>query len=452
MMKPLLTTALKFTVVSFALMVCLLANGQNSNLVVDKIIAKVDNYIVLKSDLEKSYLEYLSRGEFNQGNAKCGILEQLIVNKMLVAKAEIDSVLVDDADVAESLRRRMDYMLQQVGSEEEIEKFYGKRLDQIESELFDEVKEQMTIQKMEGEVTTKLKVTPSEVRKFFERIPRDSLPYFSTEVSVAQIVMDPKPGEKQVNDVKARLSSIRDRILAGESFSDLAKLYSEDPGSGPNGGELPFFRRGELAPEYEATALTLEDGVISEPVVSEFGVHIIELMEKRGNTFKSRHILISPRPSFEDVKRAEMELDSIRTLILNDSITFREAAKEWSDDDFTSGNGGHFTDGNGSVKVAVESLDPNIFFTIDTMKVGSITRPLKFSKPDGKQSFRILNYVSKTPPHQANLGQDYQKISDATMNQKRAIEMNKWFERARKDVFIEVDGEYDYCDILNKVN
>ena len=426
------------------------AKSQGDPLVIDKIIAKVDNYIVLKSDLERAYLDYLSRGEFNTGDAKCRILENLVVNKMMVAKAEIDSVMVEDGEVQTDLNRRLDYMISQIGSIEEIEKFYDKSIDQIEAELFENVKEQLIIRKMQGELTSGLQVSPAEVKKFFKNIDRDSLPYFSTEVTVGQIVKRPEPGVSQVDKVRNTLLEIRNQILSGSaSFEELARLYSEDPGSAANGGQLPFYKRGELAPEYEATALTLEKDELSMPVRTQFGFHLIQLQEKRGNTFKTRHILISPRPSSEDLVAAENFLDSLRTLIVNDSIAFDQAAKEHSDDDATSSSGGFFLAEDGASKVSVETLDPNIFFTIDTMQVGSITRPLRFQERDGSYSFRMLYYQDKIRPHQANLDQDYQKIATAALNEKRARKLSDWFDEASGDVYIDVDPAYDYCNLKN---
>ena len=422
--------------------------GQGNPLVIDKIIAKVDNYIVLKSDLERAYLDYLSSGEFNSGDAKCRILENLVVNKMMVAKAEIDSVLVEDSEVQSDLNRRLDYMISQIGSIEEIEKFYGKSIEQIEGELFENVKEQLIIRKMQGELTSDLQVSPAEVKKFFKNIDRDSLPYFSTEVTVGQIVKRPKPGSPQVIKVRNTLLEIRRQIVEGTAtFEELARLYSEDPGSAANGGQLPFYKRGELAPEFEATALTLEKDELSMPVRTQFGFHLIQLQEKRGNTFKTRHILISPRPAAEDLVAAENSLDSLRTMILGDSISFDQAAKEYSDDDATSSSGGFFLAEDGASKVSVETLDPNIFFTIDTMKVGSISRPLRFQERDGSYSFRILYFRDKIRPHQANLDQDYQKIATAALNEKRARRLSDWFDEASGDVYIDVDPDYDYCNL-----
>ena len=438
---------MRYIAISFFLFTFFFSKGQEGQVVVDKIIAKVDNYIILKSDLEKAYIEFLSRGEYNQGNLKCKILENLIVNKMMVAKAEIDSIVVSDAEVQSNLRRRMDYMVSQIGSEEEIEKFYGKSLRQIEAELFNDIKEQLIVQRMQSEITSDITVTPQEVRRFFANIPQDSLPFFSTEVEVAQIVKKPTPGADQRNKVIRQLYEIKGQILKGEPFAEFAKRYSEDPGSAARGGDLPFYKRGELAPEFEAAAMTMDEGEISDPVKTQFGYHLIQLQERRGNTFKSRHILISAKPSQRDVEKAKEYLDSLRTKILEDSLTFQTAAKEYSDDQLTSSNGGFFSTDDGSIKVSVEDLDPNIFFTIDTMSVGSITKPIKYTTEQGAQAFRILYFKDKIPPHQANLKDDYQKIANATLNQKQSSRLNSWFSEARDDVFIEVDPEYDYCNL-----
>ncbi|MEM8895267.1 MAG: peptidylprolyl isomerase [Bacteroidota bacterium] len=257
----------------------------SKGVVIDKIIAKVDDYIILKSELEQSYIDFLARGEINTGNAKCNIFESLIINKLLVAKAEIDSVIVADSEVYDNLDRRMQYFVSQIGSEEAIEEYYGKSIDEFRQELFDDIKELLVVQRMQGEITKDTEVSPAEVRKFFRKIPSDSLPYFSTEVSIAQIVKVPEVSDSKKNEVKAQLNEIRNRVLAGEDFGELAKQYSMDPGSGPSGGILGFFKRGELAPEFEATALSMKPGEISYPVETDFGIHIIQLIERRGNSF-----------------------------------------------------------------------------------------------------------------------------------------------------------------------
>jgi peptidyl-prolyl cis-trans isomerase SurA len=352
MMKHLAQTHLKYIAASFFLILTLVGKSQN-DVIIDKIIVKVDNYIILKSDLEKSYLDFLSRGQLNTGNLRCEILESLIVNKLMLAKAEIDSVVVSDVEVNANMGQRIDYMISQVGSVEEIEKFYGKSMKQIESELFDQIKEQLVIQRMQGEITDGIKVTPKEVQTFFKSIPQDSLPYFSTEVIVGVIVMKPKAGFEQQQKAESQLLEIRRQILAGESFSTLARRYSEDPGSAANGGQLPFYKRGELAPEFEAAAMTMSPGELSMPIKTDFGYHLIELQERRGNTFKTRHILIMPKPSQEDITNRRQELDSIRTLIVTDQANFRTMAKEHSDDKNTSFNGGFYSAGDGAERVPV---------------------------------------------------------------------------------------------------
>ena len=440
---------LKFLVISLGLLGSGFSFGQSSEdgLVIDKIAAKVDDYIILKSDVEKAYLDYLSRGEYRGSNAKCDILQQLVVNKMMVAQAEIDSVIVLDEEVNSNLDRRMSVMMQQFGGEAEVQKAYGKSIQQIRSEVFDNIKEQLTIQRMQSELTAEMKVAPAEVRKFFREIPRDSLPFFSTEVSVAQIVSVPEPGKTQKDKVRNLMLDIRSRIESGESFADLAKKYSQDPGSAARGGELPFYSRGQLAPEFEASALSMTPGQLSMPIESQFGFHLIELQAKRGNTFKTRHILITPTPDASDFQKSQNFLDSIRMVVLTDSITFQSAAKDHSDDQETSSSGGFFLDESGASRVSVDQLDPNIFFTLDTMQVGNITKPIRFQQQNGSYAYRILYYKDRVAPHQANLDIDYQKIAAATLGKKKNDKIEEWFETARANVYIEIDPEFDYCNI-----
>lgn len=450
MKKPNKPMRLRSILISSLLTLSMVSYSQSGDgIVIDKIIAKVDDYIVLKSELERSYLDFLSRGEARGSNAKCQILQQLVVNKMLMAQSEIDSIFVEDAEVNSNLDRRMAVMAQQFGGESEIERAYGKSIEQIRSEIFESIKEQLTIQRMQSELTSDLKVTPSEVKKFFKAIPQDSLPYFSTEVSVGQIVKQPEPGKLQKDKVKNLLLDIRSRIEKGESFESLARQYSQDPGSASLGGQLGFYGRGELAPEYEAASLSMSPGEISMPVETQFGIHLIQLQEKRGNTYRTRHILITPQPSQNDYDKAKQYLDSLRTLIVRDSLTFQSAAKEYSDDQETSSAGGFFQDETGAIRVPAEQLDPNIFFTIDTMQVGKITLPIRFQQPDGTYAFRIIYYKDKIRPHQANLDIDYQKIANAALMRKKNQIISEWFEKARGNVFIEVDPEYDYCNLTN---
>ncbi|MBL3654850.1 peptidylprolyl isomerase [Fulvivirga sediminis] len=420
-------------------------------LVADKIIAKVDNYIVLKSDLENTYMNYLANGNPATADARCRILAQLISQKLMVAKAEIDSVIVTDEEVDGNLDRRMQMILSQYGgSPEQLETYYGKTVEEIQADLRDQVKEQLVVQRMQETITSGIKVTPSEVKRFFSKMPQDSLPYFSTEVEVAQIVKIPEVGEDQLKAAKQKLNDIRRKILGGEaSFEAMAKEYSKDPGSAKYGGNLGFAKRGVMAPEFEAAALKLKPGEISDPFTTQFGVHIVQLIERRGNEYNSRHILISAEPSEKDMQKGIEYLDSLRTRITQDSITFAKAAKEYSDDMYTAGNGGFFTDNNEGTRVSSEDLDPVIFFALDSMQVGNISKPIRFRTDNGKQAVRILYYKSKVRPHQANLKDDWQKIQSAALSEKKNRTLNNWFNEARGDVFISIEDDYEYCGILN---
>lgn len=418
--------------------------------VVDEVIAKVDNYIVLKSEVDRMYQDYLTNGNAPSQGARCEILALITRNKLMLAKAEIDSVVVLDADVDQNTQRRMDIILAQSGrTPAELEEIYGKTLEQIRSELRDQIREQMIVQKMEEEITADISVTPAEVKRFFNRIPKDSLPYFSASVEVAQIVRVAKTSPEQKAKTRNQLLDIRSRIIAGENFGELARKHSDDPSVLSNNGEMGWVGRGRMVPEYEAVAFRLKPGEISMPFESPFGMHIMQLIERRGNEYKSRHILISPKPSEADLKQAANFLDSLRTLIVNDSITFQQAAKEHSDDVATKGNGGFFSDADGGMRLTVDELDPGVFFRIDSMEVGDISKPIVYRTEDGKDAVRILYYKSRIAPHQASLKEDYHKIQTAALTEKKNKILAEWFLNARQDVFINIDRTYDYCGILN---
>ena len=426
------------------------AQEVSNGLVLDKIIGRVDDYIVLKSELESTYLEILSRGERISGNTKCAVFKDLITSKLLVAKAEIDSVIVEDGEVNQELNSRMALIINQIGSEDEIEKYYNKTIAEFKKELFDDIKEQLVVRKMRQEILTDISVSPEEVKEFYGDIPKDSVPYFSTQVKVSQIVKIPEIGKKQKEKVREEIMKIRDRISNGESFEILATLYSQDPGSAQNGGNLGFAGRGSFQPEFEAAALKLKPGEVSMPVETKFGFHLIELIEKRGNLFSSRHILLQPTFSEEDIKQAKNYLDSLADLASNvDSISFEDLARLYSDDKFTSSFGGYFTDAMGSENVLVEELDPVVFFTIDTMEIGQISVPIETRLDDGTTAYKILLYKEKIPPHLGNLSEDYQRFRNFALNRKQVELMDLWFERAKGDVFINIDPEYNSCDIMN---
>lgn len=423
--------------------------AQDNKQVVDEIIVKVDDYIALKSELDLSYLDMSARSRFGSSIDKCDVLRQIVQNKLMLAKAEIDSISVSDEQVSAELDARMQYMVAQLGSEEEIERYYNKPLSQFKAELQDKMREQLLIKEVSRSITSEVEITPAEVKRFFNQLPADSLPFFSTEVTVGHIVKLPEVSEAQKEEVRERLNEIRQKIVSGEAtFAEMAKKYSEDPGSAGTGGNLGFRQRGELVPEYEATALKMNPGDISQPIESQFGFHLIELIERRGNTFNSRHILIKPNSSNLDIAEAERYLDSLRTEIVEGKMDFAIAAKEYSDDQQTNSSGGYFLSQDGSNRISVEELDPSLFFVIDTMEVGTISKPLPYRTADGKEAVRIIYYDGKVKPHRANLRDDYQKIQTAALTEKKNRIIAKWFEDAVDDVYIDIDEEYGYCNIV----
>ena len=417
--------------------------------IADEIIARVDDYIVLRSELESTYLEILSRGESISGNTKCAVLKDLVTNKLLVAKAEIDSVIVEDGQVDQELNSRMALIINQIGSEQEIERYYNKTIAEFKKELFDDIKEQLVARKMRQEILMDIEVSPEEVKNFYNSIPRDSLPYFSTQVKVSQIVKVPEIGQKQKDKTRQELLKIRERIESGESFEILATLYSQDPGSSQNGGNLGFVGRGVFQPEFEAEVFKLKPGQVSMPVETEFGYHLIQLIERRGNLFNSRHILLQPEYSEDDIQITIDFLDSLKDLAYSESVTFEELAREYPDDKFTSSFGGYFTDAMGSENVLVEELDPVVFFTIDTMSVGQISIPFESRTDDGKLAYKLIFYKEKIPPHLGNLESDYQRFRNYSLNRKQSVELDFWFNEAKKEVYIKIDPEYNVCDITN---
>jgi len=434
----------------FSLVLARASAQEDGGFVVDKIIAKVDNYILIKSELERAYQDYLTNGGAPSNDIRCQYLAMLIRNKLMLAKAEIDSVVVLDAEVDLNTQNRMDMIIAQSGSTPgQLEELYGKTLEQLRMELREQIREQMIVSKMEEEMTSGITVTPAEVKRFFNKIPKDSLPYFSAGVQVAQIVKIAEVSSEQKNKTRAELIDVRNQLLGGADFATVAKKYSDDPSVLSNGGDMGWSARGRMVPEYEAMAFRLKPKEISMPFESPFGMHIMQLMERRGNEYHSRHVLISPKPSEDDLKKATRYLDSLRTLIVADSMTFEKAAKEYSDDVATKGNGGYFSDQDGGLSLTVDELDPIVFFKLDSMKIGSISEPITYRTDDGKDAVRILYYKARTPPHQASLEQDWTKIQAATLNEKKDKILQKWFEKARADVFINIDPEYDNCGILN---
>jgi peptidyl-prolyl cis-trans isomerase SurA len=433
-----------------ALLILLLPMCSQAQLVgvnLDKIIAKVDNYYILRSEVETLLVRSKEQGEPLD---KCRALESLAVQKLLVAKAEIDSVIVDQVMVETQLNARMAEMIRVYGNEQNIVDQFHKSVETLKGEVRKQVSEQMTAQKMQDQITEGLTVTPYEVKKFINSIPKDSLPDIPTEVEVSHFVRLAKLTKSQKSDLVDKLKEIKLKIESGSKFEDMAKEFSEDQGSRTYGGDLGWAKRGQMVPQFEATAMGLKPNELSGVVESDFGFHLIQLLEVRGQEYHARHILMRPEYSRLDMTDATKFLDSIATLIRADTISFEKAVAFHSEDESSKYTGGILTDPNtGSFKMALDlSMEPNLYFAVDTMKISSISKPIAYRSADGKTGMKILYLKKKHSPHTINIKDDYEKIREFALMNKRNEEIEKWFTEAIGEVYIKIDPDYQVCRLF----
>lgn len=424
--------------------------AQEESKVIDEIIAVVGDKIVLKSDLEIQYLQYLSQAnEPEDSTLKCKLLDQILLQKLLLVQSILDSIEVTDDQVEEALNNRIQYFSSQFGSKQKLEEYYKKSVLEIKEEFRPTIKEHLLVQKMQSKITDGIKITPAEIKKFYNEIPKDSLPFINSEIELGHIVRYAQENKTVKEETKEFLEKIKQSIIEGESFESMAVKYSQDPGSSKNGGTLGFINRGELVSEFEAAAFKLKENEISAPVETPFGFHIIQLIERRGESINLRHILIKPQTTIEDLESAKIFLDSIAYLIAIDTISFADAARKFSNDVSTKANGGMMYDEqSGTTKIPMDQIDPTIFLLLDTLKVGSISSPVPFKTIDGKQAYRLIYFKSKTAPHRANLTDDYQRIQAAALAQKQEDNYRKWFEKKLKNSFVQIDKQYQNCEFM----
>ncbi len=438
-----------FLIVIFALSIVPL-KAQQEPQVIDRVVAVVGQNVILQSDIEAQYIQMRLQGGIkgSASSIRCEILEDLMFRKLMLNQAEMDSITVTDEQVNSEVDRLVRYFISQLGSQENLEKYYNKTMPEIKEELFRMRKDQMLEEQVQQTILANVEVTPAEVRKCYNDIPSDSIPMVNSKYEIAHIVKKPAITLDQKLEVKDRLYKMRKRILDGERFSTLALLYSEDPGSAKKGGELGFHGRGEFAPEFEAAAFNLRDGEISEVVETEFGFHIIQMIERRGDFVNVRHILLTVKVSPEALQKAYDELDSIALLIRNDSITFDEAVRKFSDEKDKT-NGGILVNPNtGSTLFDASELDQQVSFTINRMQVGELSEPVPMKTDDNKDAYRLLYLKRKTAPHKANLKDDYTLIRDWALQQKREEIINKWIENKSQKAYIKVIDDYKDCDFM----
>lgn len=431
--------------------------------VVDKVVAVVGKNIILQSDIENQYLQYRLDGE-TTGTAqsmRCEILRDMLFQKLMLNQAEMDSVSVTDDQVEAELDRRIQYFVSRMGSQERLEAYFNKSISEIKDEVRRAAKDQLLQDEILNGIRSKVVVTPSEVRTFYRNLPADSIPMVDAEYEIVQIVKRPPVSIDEKLQVKDRLYQIRKRILDGESFATLAVLYSEDPGSARQGGELGLTGKGVWASEFEIAAFNLRDGEISDVIETEFGFHIIQLIERRDNMVNCRHILLQAKVPVEALEKAQNELDSVAQLIRNGDMTFEEACKKFSDDD-TKNNGGYITHaGTGANRLSLRDMQEmeaaypeykNLPFVVSRLGVGEVSDPLPMSTNDNKDAFRLVMVKRKTDAHKANLKDDYNLIQGWASSAKMQQAIMQWVKDKARKAYIRIDGNFADCDFLDDWN
>lgn len=422
--------------------------------VIDKVVAVVGKNIILQSDIENQYIQYRMQG-LTDGTGKevrARILEDLLLQKLMLNQAEMDSITVTDDQVEAQMDQRIRYFVTRLGSQEKLEEQFGKSMSEIKEEVRQAVKDQMLQEQVQAKIMQNVVVTPKEVKDFFNDIPNDSLPLIQPEYEIVQIVKRPPVSIDEKLQVKDRLYQIRKRILEGESsFSTMAVLYSEDPGSARQGGELGFAGKGVYATEFENVAFNLHDGEISDVVETQFGFHIIQLIERRGETVNCRHILLTAKVPVEALEKAQNQLDSVAQLIRNGDMTFEEACKKFSDDD-SKNNGGYLTNaGTGGNWLSLKDMQQleaeypeykNLAFVVSRLEVGEVSDPLPMTTNENNDAFRLIMVKRKTEVHQANLKDDYTLIQNWAIGQKRQEAIGKWVSNKAAKAYIRLDDAY----------
>lgn len=423
--------------------------AQNDTLgtVIDEVVAVVGSNFILASDVENQYVQMRMQGGIKGAapKVKCQILENLLFEKLMLHQAALDSIEITPEQVNSELDRRMRYFIQQFGSQEKLEKYYDKSIIEFKEELREVIADQLLINRVQENITMSTQVSPSDVKRFFKDIPKDSIPLISSVVEVSQIVKKPPISYEEKYAVKERLNKLRERIINGESFEAMAVLYSEDPGSAKQGGDIGLHGRGELYPEFEAVAFNLDPGEVSEIVESEAGFHVIQGILKRGEFCQVRHILIRPKVSPVEMAESRIFLDSIANLIKMDSISFEDAVKKFSTDPSKNNGGLLINPMSGSAEWPVDQLDPKVFFVIDKMTVGGISTPVLMQDEKGEEAYRLLMLKKRTQPHRANLEEDYNQIQDWALQQKKQEAVFEWISKNAKKTYIKINSNYQDC-------
>lgn len=420
--------------------------------VIDEVVWVVGDEAILKSDVEEERLQAQYEGRKIDGDPYCVIPEMLAIQKLFLHQAAIDSVTVSDSEILQRLEAQTNYAISQVGSKEKLEEYFNKTLTQIREAWRENIRDGQTVQKMQEKIAGEVKVTPAEVRQYFKSLPQDSIPYVPTQVEVQIISLQPKIPQEEIDRVKKQLREFTERVNSGESqFSTLALLYSEDPGSARNGGELGFKGRGELVPEFANVAFNLQDpSKVSKIVESEYGFHIIQLIEKRGDRINSRHILIKPKVEEKDIEASIAKLDSIANDIRNNKFTFEDGATYISQDKETKNNHGLLPNPmTGTSHFTMEELSrvsQEAAKVVDGLNVGEISKPFTMINDKGKEVCAIIKLKSKINGHKATITDDYQKLKSLVVEKRKDEKLQKWIVEKQKSTYVRINEKWQKCD------
>ncbi|MFQ3268389.1 MAG: peptidyl-prolyl cis-trans isomerase SurA [Flavobacteriales bacterium] len=426
-----------------AIAVFLCGSMLSAQVTVDGIAGVVGNNIVLNSDVEQQLLQYQAQGLEVDAALRVQVLEDLLFQKLMLHQAVLDSVVVTENEVFNEIDSRINNFILQLGSEDQLESYFDKKIYEIKEEMFEPIENSLLIQRVRYDITSAVTITPSEIRSYFSTFPIDSLPTVNEEVEVAQILKLPPPSASAISETKKKLEKLKERINKGESFGTLAILYSEDPGSSRNGGLYTSIKRGMFVKEFEAVMFSLEEGEVSEVFKTEYGYHIAVLEERRENEVDIRHILMSPKISPIDLNNAKELLIEVRDSILNGELLFEKAALTHSDDKTTKFNGGKLINSNtGTSKFEIAHLEQGVNFAIENLEIEAISDPIYLKMEDGKEAYRMFILLDRKELHQVNLIDDYKKIRDLALESKKDESIEKWIAKSLEKTYVRVSELY----------
>lgn len=422
-------------------------------MLIDDVIAIVGDDAILRSDIEYQYEQALIDGANYGGDMKCYIFEQMLIQKLMVNQAKLDSIEVGDNEVVNQVDARINYFIQQVGGQDKLEEYFNKPLQQIKRDQMELVRTQMITQKMQSEITKDIKITPGEIRRYFESMSEDSIPFISAQYELSQIVLYPAVDQAEVDRVKNRLRDFQKQVSEGRDFATLAVLYSEDPGSAARGGDLGWVTKSSFVPEFSAVAFNLQEkGKVSKIVETEFGFHIIQLIDRKGDRINCRHILLKPKVNADNKKTALDFLDTIVAALNNEKITFEEAAHRFSMDKDTRSNGGIMVNQNdGSMKFQLTEIPAEIAKAIQGLQEGEFSKP--FSMVDerkGRETYRIVLLRKRHEPHRANMREDYSLLQELMEERKRKDTIDEWIRKRQSEIYVNISPEWRNCDFQYK--